>query len=260
MELFPWPWREVEVFLLILIRVSVVLFLLPFFSSRMIPLPCKAGLCLLLAILHYAVVDLGDARMPSSGVGLFRLLLAELVTGMVLGLMVQVFFEAVRMMGQMVGFQTGFAITNIIDPQNGVQVSVLSSVAYLVALTVFLALDGHHVFLKALRESYDILPVGALAMKEQPLMELIGRIGDMFALSVRMGAPAIVGLLFMQAALGIITKAIPQMHVMIVAFPLQIVLGLFLFGISLRIILMLTETQLRNLMPLLMNTMSWMKG
>ena len=260
MEFFSWPWKEVEFFLLILVRVGVVLFLFPFFSSRLIPLPCKAGLCLLFTAVFFPVVDLGDTRLPASGVGVFRLLLSELAVGVILGLMVQVFFEAVRMMGELVGFQTGFAITNILDPQSGIQVSILANMAYLVALVLFLSLDGHHVFIRVLKESYEVLPVGAFTLKGEALMEWMGKFGEMFVLSVKMGAPAIVGLLFLKAALGLVTKAIPQMNVMIVAFPLQIVVGLFFFGISLRLLLMLTEKYLMDLGPLLMNTMAWMRG
>jgi flagellar biosynthetic protein FliR len=205
-------------------------------------------------------VNLGDTRLPTSAAGLFRLILSELTVGMVLGFLVQIFFEAVSMMGQVAGFQTGFSITNIIDPQNGVQVSILSNMASLVALALFLTLDGHHLFLRAIKESYEILPVGGLALKEEPLMELMNRAGEMFVLSIKMGAPVIVGLLFLQAALGLLSKAIPQMNVMIVAFPLQIVLGLFFFGISLKVVQMLTEKYLAGLGPLLMNTMAWMKG
>jgi flagellar biosynthetic protein FliR len=122
-ELLSWPWREVEVFLLILVRVGVVLFLFPFFSSRLIPVQCKAGLCVLLAALFFPVVTPGETRLPSSAAGLGWLVLSELTVGVVLGFLVQIFFEAVSMMGQVAGFQTGFSITNIIDPQNGVQVS-----------------------------------------------------------------------------------------------------------------------------------------
>jgi flagellar biosynthetic protein FliR len=259
-EFLSWPWRDVEVFLLLLVRVGMVLFLFPFFGSRLIPVQCKAGFCLLLTVLFFPVISLGDTRMPSSAAGIFWLILSELTVGMMLGFLVQLFFEAVNMMGQLAGFQTGFSITNIIDPQNGIQISVLSNMASLVALSLFLALDGHHLFLRAIQESYEIVPVGGLALKEEPLRELIGRAGEMFVLSIKMGAPVLVGLLFMQAALGLLSKAIPQMNVMIVAFPLQIVLGLFLFGISLKVVLRLTEKYLTGLGPLLMNTMAWMKG
>ncbi len=260
MELFPWPWREVEVFLLILVRVGMVLFLFPFFSSRLIPLPCKAGLCLLLTALFFPVVNTKDVHLPSSGWGISLLLLSEFIIGLILGLLVQMFFEAVRMMGEVVSFQTGSSSTNIIDPQNGTQVSVLSNMAYLVAVVLFLALNGHHLILLALKESYEIIPVGAVSLKGELFMNLMAKFGDMFALSIKMGAPAIVGLLFMKAALGLVSKAIPQMNVMIVAFPLQVVLGLLFFGVSLRVVLALTERYLGNLAPLLMNTMAWMKG
>ena len=260
MAFFSWPWKEVECFLLILVRVGVILFLFPFFSSRLIPVACKAGLCLLLTILFFPVVDPVDSSMSFTGADVFHLILSELAAGMILALMVQVFFEAVRIMGQLVGFQTGFAITNILDPQSGIQVSILSNIAHLVALTLFLSLDGHHIFIHALKKSYEVLPMGAFVLREELFGEVIARFGSMFALAVQMGAPAIVVLLFLKAAMGMVTKAIPQMNVMIVAFPLQIVVGLFFFGISLRVLLMVMERYVMNLGPLLMSTMAWMKG
>lgn len=260
MAFFSWPWKEVECFLLILVRVGIILFLFPFFSSRLIPVTCKAGLCLLITILFFPVVDPGDARLPSTGAGIFQLMLSELVVGMVLALMVQVFFEAVRIMGQLVGFQTGFAITNILDPQSGIQVSILSNMAHLVALVLFLSLDGHHIFLQALKKSYEILPIGTFSLNGLVFEQGMAKFADMFALAVQMGAPALVVLLFLKAAMGMVTKAIPQMNVMIVAFPLQIVVGLFFFGVSLRVLLMVMEKYLLNLGPLLMNSIAWMKG
>ena len=68
-------------------------------------------------------------------------------------------------MGQMVGFQTGFAITNVIDPQSGVQVSILANTAYLVAIILFLLLNGHHILLNAIRNSFDIINVTPMRLK-----------------------------------------------------------------------------------------------
>ena len=90
-----------------------------------------------------------------------QLILAEVIIGMILGLMVQMFFEGVRMMGQMVGFQTGFAITNVLDPQSGIQVSIFANTAYLTAIILFLLLNGHHILLNAVKDSFDIINVGS---------------------------------------------------------------------------------------------------
>ena len=83
--------------------------------------------------------------------------------------------------------------------------------------------------------------------------------GDMFVIAIKIGAPAIAALLFTKVAFGLITKFIPQMNIMIVAFPVQIVIGLLFFGISLNVLLGFMERYLQGLGPLLMDTMNWLR-
>lgn len=162
------------------------------------------------------------------------------------------------MMGQVVGFQTGFAITNILDPQNGIQTSILSNMAFFVAMILFLLLNGHHIILSAIRESFEIVPVGSFSFKRDMFQTLVNIYGDMFVIAIKLGAPAIAILLLTKAAFGLVVKLIPQMNIMVVAFPVQIVIGLLFFGISLDVLLGLVERYLVGLRPLLTNTMKWL--
>jgi flagellar biosynthetic protein FliR len=163
-------------------------------------------------------------------------------------------------MGQLVGFQTGFAIVNILDPQSGSQVSILGNMAYLVAITLFLILNGHHILLSAMRESFAIINPGSLGLNRQIFQEIMQVSGDMFVIALRIGAPAIAALLFVSVAFGLITKLIPQMNVMIVLFPIKIVIGLFFFSISLHGLARFMERYIEGLGSLLTNAMSWLKG
>jgi flagellar biosynthetic protein FliR len=196
---------------------------------------------------------------PHSVWGMGQVALSEFIIAMILGLLVQMFFEGVRIMGQLVGFQTGFAITNILDPQSGIQVSILANLAYLAAMTLFLVLNGHHILLSAMRESFEIINVGSLGLNRQIYQTIVLTSGDMFALAIKIGAPAIAALLFTKVAFGLITKLIPQMNIMIVAFPVQIVIGLLFFGICLTVLLRSMDKYLGGLGPALVNTMSWLK-
>ncbi len=63
----------------------------------------------------------------------------------------------------------------------------------------------------------------------------------MFSLGIRLGAPAIAALLLTSAAFGIVAKVVPQMNILIVAFPLKIVVGLSFFGFSLELLLHLMK-------------------
>jgi len=253
------PYQEYKAFFLVLIRVSAILVMFPFFSARVIPTLIKAGLALVITIVLFPVVNNQMVEFPGTLLGMGRLILAELIIGMTLGLMVQIFFEGVRIMGQMVGFQTGFAITNVIDPQSGAQVSIFANLAYFVAITLFLLLNGHHILLNAVRDSFDIINVGSLALNVVMLKKMITISGDMFVIAVKIGAPPIAALLFTNLAFGLITKLMPQMNIMIVAFPIQITVGLFFFGISINVLLGFMERYLEGLGPLLINTMHWFK-
>ena len=259
MDIMPVTYQEFKSFFLILIRVSVILAMLPFFSARIIPILTKVGLALIISIVLFPVIENGMVEFPDNLWGMIQLVITEFIIGMILGLLVQLFFEGVRMMGQLVGFQTGFAITNILDPQTGTQVSILANMAYLAAMTMFLILNGHHILLSSMRESFEIINAGSLNLNNQIMQEMIRLSGDMFVIAVKIGSPAIAALLLTSAAFGLITKLIPQMNIMIVGFPVKIIIGLIFFGVSLNVLLGFMDTYLGELGPLLINTMNWLK-
>ncbi|MBW2266052.1 MAG: flagellar biosynthetic protein FliR, partial [Deltaproteobacteria bacterium] len=119
--------------------------------------------------------------------------------------------------------------------------SILAQLGYWVALLCFLILDGHHVLLETLANSFSIIKMGSLGIGAGIFNRISEVSGDMFAMAIKIGAPAIAALLLTSAAFGIIARVVPQVNVLIVAFPIKIVVGLFFFGISLQILLHFTR-------------------
>ncbi|MCD4715474.1 MAG: flagellar biosynthetic protein FliR [Desulfobacterales bacterium] len=259
MEGFPIQFQDLKPFFPILIRVGVILFTFPFFNSRVIPVLAKAGLVLIITIILFPVIDSKGFEFPNTLYGIFQMIASEFIIGIILGILVQILFEGVRMMGQVVGFQTGFAITNILDPQSGMQVSILSNMAYLFAIVLFLILNGHHILLNAIRDSFQIINVGSLSLDNRIFKTILQASGDMFVIAIKIGAPAIAILLFVQVSFGLVTKLIPQMNIMIVAFPVQIVMGLLFFGVCLNMLFVFMEKYIGDLASLLFNTMTLLK-
>jgi len=260
MDLVNLQHNEIKVFLFILIRVGIILFLLPFFSSRMIPVLTKAGLALILTMILFPVSGSHIGSFPDTLWGMSGLVTGELIIGMILGLLVQLFFEGISMMGQLAGIETGFAIANVLDPQSGAQSSIMSNMAHLIALLLFLTLNGHHILLNAIRESFAIIPPGSVSLNKKVFNEVMKSSGGMFVIAIQISAPVIAAILFVQIAFGLITRLIPQMNIMVVAFPIQIVTGLFFFGISLWVMLQFMERYVGGLGRQLMNMMMWIKG
>jgi flagellar biosynthetic protein FliR len=252
--------QQLQIFILVLIRVSVVLFLFPIFESAVIPAVIKAGLSLVVALLLVPAVAVAPARFPPTVLETGMLLVSELFIGMLLGLTVRLFLAGVQFAGQIIGFQMGFSIINVFDPQSGGQVSIIDQVSYWMVLLIFLILNGHHVLILALSESFRILAPGALVLKRGLLTMLIGLSSQMFVLGIKMAAPAIAALLFTDAAFGLSAKFAPQMNILIAAFPLKIVVGLIFFGLALDIAAMLTRDWVAQLPLMLKTVMAWLGG
>lgn len=258
MELLSFNPEQFKIFFLILIRVSVVLFLFPIFGGNMLPSLAKAGFALILSFVFVAVIHVDPDLFPTQPVQFLILVASELIIGMSLGLTVRLFFAGVQLAGQMVGFQMGFAIINVLDPQTGTQVSIIDQIGYWVALLVFLSLNGHHTFISALGESFQLVDVGVISLKRGFFPQMLTMASDLFVIAIKIGAPAIAALLFTSAAFGISAKFAPQMNILIAAFPVKIVVGLIFFGVSLRIIAAMTQTYLGSFHALLITLLSWL--
>ena len=233
-EFLSWITSNYKIFLLVLLRVSTLLFLMPVFSSRTIPAAVKAAMSLILALLLTPVVPVSADLFPKSGTGMLLITAGELFTAMTLALCLRMVFAGLQIAGQMVGIQMGLSVANVMDPQSGIQSVIVSQFAYMIALLLFLAAGGHHAVLRVLKESFEVLPPGHLALSKS-LYNIIMAMGhEMFILSIKLMAPVMGILLLSQVALGILAKLVPQINMLIVSFNLNVALGLFFFGLTLQ--------------------------
>ena len=260
MELLNFSPDHVKNFILILIRVSVVIFFFPLFGSRMLPVLVKTGLAMVLSLVFLPVVSLDPGLFPQSPMQGVILAVSELIMGLILGLTVNLFFAAIQLAGKMVGFQMGFAIVNVLDPQSGMQVSIIDQIGYWVALLTFLGLNGHHMLISALADSFRLVRLGSLTLQPGLFTSVLSMSGDIFSIAVKIGAPAFAALLFTSAAFGISAKFAPQMNILIAAFPVKIVVGLLFFGLSLQIIVHISRSFLGAYPRVLLSLLSWMGG
>jgi len=224
---------EFMTFLLILIRVSIILFLAPIFGSLIIPPQVKAALALVLSLVLTTVLRVDVSGFPVDLFSFIPLLLSEIFLGLSLTLLVKLVLEGAQIAGQYLGFQMGFAIVNVVDPQTGNQASVLSQFAYVLALIVFLSLNGHYLIIKGLVESFEMVPPGQAVFSSGVFTRVSAAVSGMFVIAVKIAAPAVAVLFFTKVAMGIVAKTVPQMNVLFVGMPLYIVIGLFVFGLSL---------------------------
>ncbi|MBF0377723.1 MAG: flagellar biosynthetic protein FliR [Desulfamplus sp.] len=251
---------EFKVFLLVLARFSVVLFMLPIFATRVVPRMVKTCLCMVLSLLLYSVVDIDSSIFPETAIETGLLIFTELMIGVVLSLCVRFFLGAIQFAGQIIGFQMGFSMVNVVDPLTGANVSILEEISYWMTLLIFLLFNGHHILILCVIDSFKIVPPGVFFFKQAILDKLTEQGTELFVLAIKIGAPVIASLLFTNVALGLTGKFAPQMNIMTVAFPFQILVGFMLFGFSLEIIKIVTREYIGGLKALFLSLFFWASG
>lgn len=230
MDIFAFNATTFLSFLLTFMRVSLVIFLLPFYGGEYIPRQVKGALCLVLTMAIWPQISFPGDLMPSHPLAVGVTLLAELVLGLMLGLCVYFIFSGIQLGGEIMGFQMGFTMITLADPVSGAQVSITAHMLYMTTLIVFLTLDGHLHLLRALADSFDIIPPGGMRLTGPLTGGIITLSGNMFSLAVRIAAPVIAALFVVELTLALMGRAAPQMNLLTLGFPMKIAVGFFFLG------------------------------
>ena len=226
---------EVGIFLAILLRMSIVLFMTPVFSGSQVPMNVKALIALALANILYLPLHGTVPPLPFELAAMVKIVIGEVVFGIIVALSFLIIFAAFQFAGELMSFQMGFGMAQVVDPQSGTQTTVFSGLFQLIAVLIFLSLNGHHLVLKALVQSFATIPVGGFTVTSNTLSKLVLLSGQLFVIGIKMAAPVMAILLLTHVGLGLMSKFAPEINILIVSFPLTILLGVVFLGLSISI-------------------------
>lgn len=226
-----------EMFLLILVRASGIFFISPFFSSQNIPNTMKAGFSFIISILLAVTLDSNLNLLDMSFV---ELIFKELMVGLIIGFISYAFFATFYVMGQIVDMKIGFGMVNVMDPQHRVQVPIMGNFYYILAFLILLSINGHHIILNALIDSYELIPIGKFVFSQNIANLLINILAETFVIGFKLSAPIVAIIFLTDILLGILARTIPQMNVFIVGMPLKILVGLLLIMVSMPVFFAIT--------------------
>lgn len=249
MDLFDFNHSNILSYFLTFFRISVVLFLMPFFGSKTIPNPVKATLTIVLSMALWPQLSFPGTLMPT-GFDIVIMLIGEALIGLILGLVVRFLFGAVQLGGQIIGFQMGFAMVNVMDPITGVSNAVSAHFLYMCTMLTFLVLNGHLYLLKAVGMSFEYIPPGGLLLTPGLVNSLLDFSNIMFTLAIQIAAPVMAALFLVDLALALIARAAPQMHVLVLGFPIKISVGFFFLGFIFTIMSTYVSDFLQQLGPM----------
>ena len=219
LQTYLWPF----------LRMSAMMLVAPIFGANYINVRVRIILALTVSALIVPLIPAAPAVDPLSAMGLL-LAIRELAIGMVMGFVMQLVFGAVVVAGQSVAMSMGLGFAMSVDPQNGVQVPVVSQLNVVLSTLLFLAIDGHLLLIAAVADSFTVLPIADTAASQAMFSNVVALGSQLFASALLLALPTLTAILMINVAFGVITRAAPQLNIFAVGFPVTMLAGfLFMF-------------------------------
>lgn len=226
-----------QLFLLIFVRILGMMTVAPFFTSMVIPYRVKAILAVLTAVIMLPLISTMSVKPELDLVRYLMQIGGEALIGIVIGFMMAVFFTAFQFAAEMFSVQMGLSITMVFDPQAQIQISIIGQMLSMFSIMVFLALGAHHQLLNGVFYSYQTIPVlevtGHASIFSRSITVAFTR---MFGAAIMIGLPIIGTALIISVTLGILAKTAPQLNILMLGFPLQILVGMLMLVVALPLI------------------------
>ncbi len=229
-----------ESFMLPFIRLSALFMAAPFYGARTIPVRIRVLLAVVITlVLMPTMAPFEPVDMFSSN-GLL-LIIQQVAIGLGMGLVLQFVMAAVVMAGHAIATSMGLGFASSVDPQNGIQVTIVGQFYLILATLFFLGIDGHLRLLQLLALSFQSFPVAAFALNADFFREVAIFSAQMFVIGVLLSLPVMIGVLLINVGFGVMTRAAPQLNIFSIGFPMSMLGGFVLMLLSLPVIIPVLE-------------------
>ncbi len=225
-------WLE-TVFPLLWITLRTIGFMItaPILGTRYVPGLIKATVSLLTGYILWPLVSAIES--PTTLAGFMYSALGEVTFGLILGFSGTVIMAAIETAGYIVDMKIGFGMANVVDPHYGQTSPIFGTFKYLLIILIFLTMNGHHMLLKALFRSFELIPAGAAFVPTQWAKLGLDAISLMLRIAVVLSSPVWVATLIVDFSLGVIARTVPQLNVFVVGIPIKTLIGLGILSGSL---------------------------
>ncbi len=231
MDITHYMLANYSTFLFVLARTGAILMTAPIFGAFNIPMQVKLGLVLLLSLLLTPLAPAVAA--PQALTGIIVSLAGEIMIGAAIGLAIKFVFTGIEFAGQVASFQMGIGMASAYDPINSAQVTVLGKLLSILTLLIFLTVNGHLMVIMALKKSFDVIPPYGFTLSGTLMDGIIVFSEEIFILGLKFAAPVVAILIFVNLAMGIMARTVPQLNMFAIGFAVTISVGFVMILISL---------------------------
>ena len=243
-----------EYFLMIVVRVASFVAVAPFYGTNNTPRRVKIGFSVMVAILLFQILE--RPALDYEGVfGFAVIIIREGITGLLIGFAASVCNSIILLAGNMIDMEIGLSMATEYDPMNNTQVNITGQLYNYLLLLLLIATDMHHYILRAVVDSYKLIPVNGQVFDWEHLMRsMTTYMGDMFVIAFRIILPVFACIMILNCILGIMAKVSPQMNMFAVGMQLKVLLGLVVMFLTVSLLPSVANfifTEMKKLMVLL---------
>lgn len=223
---YTFNYADLEFFLLVLVRVSCFVFVAPFFSMTNTPRNVRIGLSLLTAILLYYMVPRPEI-VYNTLIGYVIIVLKEAVTGLLIGYAANLCTTIVSFAGHIADMEMGLSMASMFDPTTK-ETTTISGIYYNYMVLLMLIISGMHQYLlKALAETYILIPVNGMIFHSDKLFAaMTGFMSNYIIIGFRICLPIFAVMIILNAVLGVLAKVSPQLNMFAVGIQMKVLVGI----------------------------------
>jgi len=223
-----WP-----VLMLVFFRVTGVMMFAPVFGSPMAPAPVKIFLSVVLALLLFPVAQAREGSIPMEPAVLALAGAWELAVGILIGFAAALLFAGVQFGGHLVDQELGLLQANLMDPLSNEQISLVGQFKVLLATMVYLLINGHHLLIGAVADSFRSVPLLGLRFSKGAVLQLSDTLmRDVFRMGVEIAAPVLVTLFLITIAMAFMARTAPELNIFALSFSLRVAVGFVVIALG----------------------------
>ncbi|WP_418223644.1 fused FliR family export protein/FlhB family type III secretion system protein [Clostridium isatidis] len=223
--------------ILVFLRIAAFLGISNVFFPTGTPNKLKVFVSLILSFSLLGGIDYTSVNEVTSNYYLIIYVISEILTGLIFGLIVDISFKIIIMAGSLIDLHIGLSMVNIIDPNSKVNTTLSGNLLHSIALMIFFIVDGHHLLIKSLLESFNLLPLGRSIIFGETMLAMIQIIVEYFIIGLKIAIPIVLIIILTDLCMGLISRAVPQINVMILGMPVKMLVGIIAIGLSLPVII-----------------------
>ncbi|MCB0389748.1 MAG: flagellar biosynthetic protein FliR [Bdellovibrionales bacterium] len=238
-QIYQFSETEFLAFFLVMVRMTAFVVSWPVFGVPLVPSPLKILFGLILSLLVFPTLNINAEYIGADlqSMTIVLLFVKEVFVGLSLGYLGRLFFYALSIAGEIISVSMGISSAQLFNPSIEGQSSVTNQFLIGVATLFFLAIQGHHLFLMALNQSFQIVPVSNHLISFSEFEHFGVIVQQVMVIGLKMSAPVLVAILFMNLVMAVIGRAVPQINVLITSLPVNILVGFIVMIVALPLIL-----------------------